>query len=310
MTLLSTLRCRHLVAIALVSCAGLAAIGVWRAGGSHAAGAQDKSQSEKQRLQERIRKGVGSEVRFSTATDSDDDIKASIESVARFIHSRSNMTMSDETKSDLLKAETKTLRGERPRISIDALTDSLTALAAERVGTLNEREIEAVANTFRSTSDGQITVRMAGNLGLVPRDEFVKGARAARESMQRGELESSIRPLFEFQVTDRATNLSEAMPEQFGRITAEGVTPAQAVLIAYSVAADDSLADSQTDLARHIAQERVNTRLTRAEAKAQRLNSPTPYGRNGFFYASPVQLLFNRGAVQGVLNLGEGGKGK
>jgi hypothetical protein len=151
---------------------------------------------------------------------------------------------------------------------------------------------------------------MAGTLGQLPRDEFVKGATAARELWQRGELESSIRPFFELQVNDRAANLSEAMPEQFGPITAEGVTPVQAVLIAYSVASDDSLADSQNDLARQIAQERTNARLTRAQAKAQRLNSPTPYGPNGFFYAAPVNVLFNRATVQRLLNPAEGGKGK
>jgi hypothetical protein len=310
MTLLNVLRRRRLVAIAVLgSCAGIAALGIWRVGGSPVTNAAGNL-AEKQKFQERIRQGVGSEVRFGTAKDSEDDIKASIESVARFIHSRSGMRMSEETKSDLLKAETETLRGERSRISIDALTDSLTATAAARVATLTENEIEGLASTFRSTPDGQITLRIAGNVGHVPRNEFVKGVAAARGSMQRGELESSIRPAFEFQVSDRATSLSEAMPEQFGRITAEGVTPAQAVLIAYSVASDDALADSQNELARRIAQERVNARLTRAEARAQRLNSPTQYGRNGFFYASPVQLVFNRGAVQGLLNLGEGGKGK
>jgi hypothetical protein len=104
MTLLNVLRRRRLVAIAVLgSCAGIAALGIWRVGGSpltNAAGAQ----SEKQKFQERVRKGVGSEVRFSTAKDSEDDIRASIESVARFIHSRSSMTMSEETKEGLTES--------------------------------------------------------------------------------------------------------------------------------------------------------------------------------------------------------------
>lgn len=310
MTLIDVLRRRRLIAVAvLASCAGIAAVGVWQAGGIPATNAAG-SRSEKQIFQERIRRGVGSEVRFSTAKDSEDAIKASIESVALFIHGRSNMTMSDETKSDLVRAEAETLAGKRPRISINALTDSLAASASERVGTLTEKEVEAVANTFRSTSDGQITLRMAGKMGQVPRNEFLKGAASARELRQSGELESSIRPFFELQVNDRAANLSAAIPEQFGRIYAEGVTPVQAVLMAYSVASDDSLADSQTDLARQIVQERTNSRLTRAEAKRQRLNSTTPYGRNGFFYASPVSVFFNRATVESLLNSVEGGKGK
>lgn len=310
MTLLNVLRRRRLIVIAvLASCAGIAALGIWRAGGSPVTNAA-VAPPEKQKFQERIQKGVGTEVRFGTAKDSDDDIRASIESVARFIHGRSGMSMSEDTKRELLKAESDTLRGKRSRISIDALTDSLTATAAERVGTLNDREVEAASNTFRSTADAQITLRMAGQVGQVSKDEMVKGAASARELQQRGELESTIRPFFDLQVSDRATNLSEAMPGEFGRIKAEGVTPVQAVLIAYSVASDDSLADSQNDLARQVTEERRDRRLTRAEAKSQRLNSPTPYGRNGFFYAAPVSILFNRTSVHRLLNPGEGGKDK
>ena len=309
MTLVNVLR-RHLVAIAIIaSCAGLAAIGIWRVGGSPGTNAAG-TQSEKQRFQERIRNGVGSEIRFSKAKDSDDDIRASIESVAQFIHGRSNMIMSEDTKKELLKAESDTLSGKRPRISIDALTDSLTASAADRIGTLNDREVEAVSNTFRPTADGQLTLRMAGQVGQVSKDEFVKGAVEARELKQRGELESSIRPFFEMQVSDRINNLSDAMPGEFGRAKAEGVTPVQAMVIAYSVASDDSLADSQHDLARQVTEERMSRRLTRAEAKAQRLNSPTPYGRNGFFYAAPVSILFNQTTVHRLLNPGQGGKDK
>lgn len=310
MTLLNVLGRRRFVVVAVLSaCAGIAALGIWQAAGipaTNAAGAQ----SEKQKFQERIRRGVGNEVRFSTAKDSGDAIKGSIESVAVFIHSRSNMTMSDETKSDLVRAEAETLGGKRPRISIDALTDTLTAAAAERVATLTDKEIDSVANTFRSTSDGQVTLRMAGALGLPSRKEVVTGLAAARDSMRLDELKSSIRPYFDSQISDRASSLSQALPEQFGRITTEGVTPAQAVLIAYSVASDDLLADSQSDLARQTVQERINGRLTRSEAKAQGLNSPIQYGRSGSSYSSPVQFLLNRGTIQRLLNPEEGGKGK
>lgn len=312
MTLLNVLRRWRLVAIAiLASCAGIAALGIWRAGGSPIANAGGE-QSEKQKFQDRIRKGVGNEVRFATGKDSEDGIKASIESVARFIHNRSNMTMSDETKSDLLKAETETLRGKRARISLDSLTDSLNAIAADRAATLTDKEIESAANTFRPTYGGQISLRMSGKWGLLPKDDFVKDLIDARDWKRSGDsaLDSGMRPLFAAEVNDRAANLSAAMPEHFSRIGIDGVTPVQAVVITYSVVADDALADSQSDLARQTIQERMSGRLTRAAAKAQRLNSPTPYGSNGFFHASPVYLLFNRTTVQRLLNPAEGGKAK
>jgi hypothetical protein len=63
MTLLRVLRWRLLLGLAvLVGCVGLTALGAWRMGGSasKACGAGTQPPTEKQTLQERIRKGVGS----------------------------------------------------------------------------------------------------------------------------------------------------------------------------------------------------------------------------------------------------------
>jgi hypothetical protein len=87
-------RWRYGAIAAVMSCAALV---VCQAGASpvtNAAGAQTQSSVDKQRLYEGIRRGVGSEVRFSTAKDSDTDIGVSIEALAQFIQRRSNMRMS------------------------------------------------------------------------------------------------------------------------------------------------------------------------------------------------------------------------
>src|SRR5262245_38267805 len=165
MTLLNMLQRRRTTAITVfVVTAGVALVGIWRSGNSQVTSAAGVK-TEKQKFHERLRNGIGREVRFSTAKDSEENIRASIESVASFIHRRANMTMSEETKKDLLKAEADTLSGKAPRISLGALTDSMTASAAERIGTLSEKEIQGVANTFRPTSPGQIALRMAGQEG-------------------------------------------------------------------------------------------------------------------------------------------------
>ena len=167
-------------------------------------------------------------------------------------------------------------------------------------------------NVFRPDADGQVTARASGKWGLLSKAEFVAQVKAAKAWKQRGDsaLPDSIRPLIDSEVNDRAANLSAAMPEEFGRIREDGVTPLQATLIACSVAADDPLADSRDELAKQIVQERMNRRLTRFEAKTQRLNSPVPFGPSGFFHASPANLVLNKAAMNGLLNPAQGGKGK
>jgi hypothetical protein len=306
---------RLVIIVVVLSCAALATTSMWRPQATSRitdTSSQPSQTEQKYNKHERIRRGLGSSVRFPTASDSNDQIKASVESVAGFIHARSGMSMSDDTKKLLLQAEKDTQKGKTARISLSDLANSLSGIAAERIGTLTDDQIERAANTFRPAPSGEITTRMSGKWGFLTKEEFVTQLKAAREFEQQGgsALELSIRPLVEEEVNDRATNLSEAMPEEFGRMKEEGVTPVQAVVIAYSIAADDPLADSRTDLAQQIVQDRMNRRITRAEAKAQKLNSPTPYGATGFFHSSPVHLVFNKTALQRLLSPKEGGTGK
>src|SRR6185436_17331100 len=49
-------------------------------------------------LNEQVRRGVGSAVRFASSKASEAQVTASVESVADFIYKRSSLRMSDETK--------------------------------------------------------------------------------------------------------------------------------------------------------------------------------------------------------------------
>jgi hypothetical protein len=316
MKLQNALRRRPLLVAALLAgCVSFAAFGIWlsvRPAAANACGVGTRPPADRQTLQERIRRGVGGEVRFGAAGDSDDNIDASVETLAQFIRRRSNMEMSEATRKELQKAEKDTLQGRRPRISLDALTDSLTAVAADRARTISDKEIDRAVDMFPTTPDGQVTLRLGDKSASVPKEELLRQVKSSRKAAPRdgSSLESAMRPFFDEEVKARADSLSEAMPEQFGRLRTEGATPAQAVLISYSVASADPLADSEADIARRTVQDRINARLTRSDAKAQRLNSPTPYGRSGSTYASPASLLFGRATVKRLLNPAQGGTGK
>lgn len=314
MRLLNPLRRRDgLVVIALVLlCGTLITMSLLRASAEQQERGRSLARTNpagiRENLGERVRKGLGTEVRFATARDSADQLNASVDSVARFIHDRSGLQMSDETKKRLAKAEKDTLKGKIPRLSLDELTDSFAGTVVDNVSAMTDNEIERAADIF-SSPEGEINSRASGKWGTLTRAEFVSQIKAAREWGQRGDqaVRNSVRSLIAEEVNDRAGYLSESMPEQFGRVKEEGVTPLQAVVIGYSVAADDLMTDSRSDVAKAIVQQRMNEKLTRAEAKAQKRASNTPYGANGFFHPSPLSLVFNKTAVNKMLERAEGG---
>ncbi len=262
----------------------------------------------RENLNARVRKGLGAEVSFAKASDPSDKVNASVDSVARFIHERSGLQMSQETKVRLAKAERDVLKGKTPRISLDQLSDTFAGTVVDSVSAMTDDQIEKAADNL-SSPEGEINARASGKWGSLTRAEFVSQIKAAREWGQRGDhaVRDTVRSVIAEEVNDRAAYLSEALPEQFGRVKAEGVTPVQAVVIGYSVAADDLLADSRSDVAKNIVEQRMSERLTRAEARAQKRASNIPYGSKGSLHRSPVTLVFNKTAVDKLLQRAEGG---
>jgi len=217
--------------------------------------------------------------------------------------------MSDDTRKALEIAEKETLTGQRSRIKIDDLTNSFTDIATTRLGALTDSEVESAAKRFRATSDGQISTRMSGKWGWLTREEFAGQLKEARGRKQRGDstVDGAVRPFVEEEINDRIANLSTAMPDKFRDVKNNGITPIEAVLIAYSVAADDNLADSHDDLAERIVQDRSRLRLTRTEARQEGRDGRNAFGLNGFFHSSPVSLVFNKTTLKELLSP-KGGK--
>jgi hypothetical protein len=308
MKLVHALRWRHLMIAIVLSCAAIAGVSIWRAKATPKTPLPSPLPEQKLSVNERLRRGLGSEVHFANKTDSDDKVASSVESVASFIHGRSGLAMSDDTKKLLKQAEKDTLKGKRAPITLDALADSLSKSAADRIKNLTDPQIEHAVNTFRPDLTGQVTARASGKWGFMTKEEMVNEVKGLRAQGADSGLENMIRPVIAEEIRGRAAFLSEGMPEQFGRIKDEGVTPTQAVVIAYSIAADDPLTDSRSDLAQQVVQQRTDRALTRAKAKEQKLNSPVPFGSKGFFHSAPVNLLLNKPTIDQLLK--EGGKNK
>jgi hypothetical protein len=305
MRLIKGLQRRHSLAIALaVAFLLVGGAALWHASKLPA----EASSEDKQEMQKRLRKGVGSEVRFASAAANPQQIDEAVRSADEFIYWRSGLRMSDETKKRLAKAESDVLKGKTKHITLDELTDNLTTAVVERLATLTDEEIQQAADVS-ADEYGDIRSRADGKWGVLTKKELIEQAKSGRDWSQRGDsaLRVGLRTMIEEEVSDRAVKLGAALPEQFGQAGARGVTPTQALLIAYSVAADDPLADSRGDIKQMSVQKRMEARQTREQKQAQKNVSGRPYGPRGWAHPSAQHLFFKAG-VEKLLSRSEGGK--
>lgn len=257
-------------------------------------------------LRTRLQRGVGNQVKLAAAGDSAELVRASVDSAAQFIFERSNLNMSAETRMRLAQAEQQALNGDGYRLNVDKLTEALTTSVTNRLASLNDKEIERAANAFREDSEGRITMRASGKLGTLTRADFIRQAKAGREWGRRGDvaIKTALGSMIRQEVADRFDNLAAALPEQFGRVSQEGATPVQAILIAYSVATDDPLEGSQSDLRNQLVEQRMFERKS-PPAQAEQRAWDKAFGVNGFIYATPVDMFFDKTTLTQLL--AEGG---
>jgi hypothetical protein len=309
-------RARPFVFALTLGCAVLVAAGVWRA----AAGYLGKGAENKQLLYSRIHKGVGTEVEFATANSSVGDIRASVNSVDNFMFKRSGSKLSGATKNRLTAMEARVLSGAARRLTISELAGIMAATALERASALTDQEIAHMdksvrgfdapdlPESFRHGHERLISTR-AGSLQIMSSDKFVGQMKALRAQIATpvGEVfEGATRKAVYEEVSRRAALFSGAVPEKLGGlwdIAADtegvGVTPLQAVMLAYSVASEDLLCDSEVDLGRYMKS------LQAARSAAQQYPSPVghfAYGENGYVFSSPIDLVFDDQTVNRFLD--------
>jgi hypothetical protein len=312
MRLIKDLQRRRLIAVALMfACIMAAGITFWQVAKLPVEASSGATLSrDKQSLQVRLQKGVGSEVQFAAESAETQQIAEAVGSTADFIQQRSGLTMSDGMLQKLTEAESNVLKGNVQYLSIEELTDNITAAVTDRLGTITDREIRETAE-LSSDEYGQIMSRANGKWGAFTPEELIEQAKSGRASSRRGDfsLQAGLRSLIEEEVDDRVNTLGAALPKQFGQARAKGITPMQALLIAYSVAADDPLTDSRSDVTAMLLQMRMDAGQTRAQKKAQKNVSGRPYGPHGLLHPSNPYLFFNKAGIYRLLNLSdEGGK--
>jgi hypothetical protein len=274
MKLLQTLRQWRWMCVSLVLTAvALGSFGVWR---SLAVPKQPTGSS----IHESIRRGLGNEVKFASPGDPKGQIVASVESVDKFLFERAGLRMSKETKDRLATMEENTLNGITRRLSAEDIVVSLTGTINERLLYLTDQEID-VAERMMQKDGTLVLLRRSAEYGVTP-EEFVTNARQLRDNLrQRNDVaRDMVQHVVDESIYDRVSLFSEAVPQKFAGGIQDGFTPLQALVLSYSVVADDYLNGSSEDL-----------RQAGISAKA---NGRKAFGREGHVFRAPLDFVFNR----------------
>jgi hypothetical protein len=293
----------------------MAVVSIWRSSALQA----DKQAEGKREVAQRIREGVGTEVQFASPGDPPGTVRASVNSVDNFIFKRSGVKLSGATKTRLAEMEQRTLNGEAKRLTLSELNDVLTATAFERLGTLTDEEILHIDDTLRGFNAPDLpsrlnrrNIQLPGRAVGISTDKFVdqlKAFRAQTNTVLGDVLKGATHRAIEDVVQKRASILSEAVPEKFGgawnvadnREGSAGVTPLQAMLIAYSAITTDFLEYSEANL------DKFMKALQRARIERFEGTYPSPeghraFGVNGYLVSSPLDLVFDEPTVNRMLD--------
>lgn len=296
-------RTQIIATVSVLICFSLVTIALWRSAAS-----QKYSVSNTQTISAdaKLREGVGTEIKLASGNVSLDQARSSVESVSNFIHGRSGLAMGEDTKARLSGIEQQALKDIVKRVSVEKFINVLTDTLCERISNLTDSEINFAATTFNR--NGGFLLRADGRLVMIP-GEFDIQAKALREQCQQNDkvIRESIKDTLQTEVNSRIKLLEAGAPEQFSEVAKTGLTPLQAILVTYSVVADDLLDYSQAEL-REAVRNPANIR--------DGLHGKIPmggkaYGPNGRLYASPVNLVFNKATVSSLLDrLEKGGNEK
>jgi hypothetical protein len=295
------------VAVALtLTCAFIVVWSIWRAPSVYS------DQNAEEEFNAHVREGVGVEARLPATDATSAEVRAAVDNAANFISNRSAVSFSEPVRARLASMEASALAGTTLRLSSDDLSNIIADTSIERIKSLSDTQITYAAEVLRgynapdlppSFQRGRAHVRLRGSDGVgVTPEEFVeqvttiKNANRPSTSIYRGAAQTKAAELLQ----GRIKYLSAALPEQYANASAE-MTPLQALILTYSVAADDYLTYNQPHLRAHM--EAVHDGLS--DYLGAPYASPAgkrAYGVNGYIFSTPLDLAFDEQTINRFLD--------
>lgn len=238
------------------------------------------------------------------------EIDAAGDRLADFVNYRSGLKISESNLARLKELEF-TSRSTNKGVSVRELSQHLTRIAADRIPKLNDDEIVFITENLKGFyfpeipegfKKGRDTIILrADGRGWMNEDVFVKELKTLRD----GGVGALMRQIFAYElgreVTDKVKFLAEVEPTRFGAGDSV-LSPMEAMLVVYSLAAEDPLAHGRKGLEdRMIKHQEVLTRHT--SVKWPDPKQHRAYGTNGYIRPSPVELLLDDATVTEILKL-------
>ena len=249
---------------------------------------------------------TSAQVEFPSTRSSEGEIKRSVESIDNFLYSRSNIRLSETVKTRLVDAERQVALGANSRLTSEQLIDVLTEVALKRLQSLTDDDIRKAKATYEKSYivDGSYAGFTWKQIKVSPAD-FEKNLRrlSERSKSNNRELRNSLQKLIAGNSRESGVNgqiqlYSRVMPEQFGAVMQAGISPTQALLIAYAITSDDPIHIPRNTLENEMAQAHKNIGGQRYPEP----NGSCPFGTNGYLFATPLDLFFNDQTIGSMLD--------
>lgn len=264
----------------------------------------------------RVKQGLG-EVKFSTSS-SEKKIAASVESLSKFMEDRSGVALSPNAQRTLISQEQDFRSNKSKGISSLDLGEVIYETVLERASNWDKQETASAIESWKgfnhpdlpeSFKKGRSRIRLRANGASIKTDELLSFLSASKRGNE--EIPASYASFVEQTITrdigKKYQSLSEIMPEQFPS-SEQSVSPFSALLLAYSMIADDSLTGSMDNLNREM-------NLAYEWSKKEYGTYPSPdgfkaYGPNGYKYSSPTDVLLDDNGINIFLNKLQNKEGK
>lgn len=250
---------------------------------------------------------ANAQVEFPSTTGSEGEIKRSVESIDNFLYSRSNIRLGETVKSRLVAAERQVTLGANSRLTSEQLIDVLAEVAFKRLQSLTDDDIRKAKATYEKSYivDGSYAGFTWKQIKLSPSD-FEKNLRrlSERSKSNNREFRNSLQKLIAGNSPESGVNgqlqlYARVLPEQFGAVMQAGISPTQALVIAYAIASDDPIHVPRTALENEMAQAHKNIGGQRYPEP----NGNCPFGTNGYLFATPLDLIFDDQTIESMLDV-------
>jgi hypothetical protein len=280
------------------------------------------------------------ELEFAPEHPSPEQVRRSVASLGAFMDRRAGVRLDPGIADRLADLEQRTLDGHLARVPVAEVSAIFSEILCERIRDLSDDEISSVAAGFENLvpvgrleafgadletraavarrlrgappgtglkmpegARNRLMLRFDGS-GTLTTEQFVEKTKQFRDRLRSPQFlilaEMQGREIIEEFLDERLSIVEKALPETWGVARSDGLTPIQVLLTAYSAASDDSLLLT-SDLLAEAQVSEIESRLPTGKG-ALSTERHTPFGRNGDFFSTPLDMALDTATVARLLD--------